>query len=258
MACFSIAHAELAIDPVDPSSVVNGNPVVSNLVLWTSKNGDRIRGIWEITPGVVTDTEADEIFVVKSGRATIKIDGGDEYTVGPGSVGMFRPGTRTTWTVHETLRKAYELNNSSENCVEKGHFGMKPRSIDEAVLEQEHPDPSKIVSGNPKISNLVLWHSLSGSNLNKDAVSRFRGIWEITPGVVIDTEDEEFFVVHRGRATIEIDGNGVLNVGPGSVGMFAQGMKTKWTIHETLRIVYEVYTRRTSDSSSGTFQRSAL
>jgi hypothetical protein len=83
MASFSIADAELAVDPVDPSCILQGNPIVSNLILWTSKIGDRIRGIWEITPGVVTDTEADEIFVVKSGRATIKIDGGDEYSVGP-------------------------------------------------------------------------------------------------------------------------------------------------------------------------------
>jgi uncharacterized cupin superfamily protein len=204
---------------------------------------------------VVTDTEADEIFVVRSGRATIKIDGGDEYSVGPGTVGMFRPGTRTTWTVHETLRKAYEMNTAPVNFLEKGFFDMKPRIIDEAVLEQDPADPSKIVSGNPQISNLVLWHSLNDANQNQKSVSRFRGIWEITPGIVTDTEADELFVVHRGRATIEIEGHGVLNVGPGIVGVLAQGMKTKWTIHETLRTVYEVYEL---GASSGTFQRSSL
>ena len=253
MATFSIADAELTIDPVDPSSVVHGNPIISNRVIWTSKSGDRIRGIWEITPGVVTDTEADEIFVVKSGRATIRIDGGAEYSVGPGSVGMFRPGTRTTWTVHETLRKAYEMNNAPEYYEEKGHFDMKPRSIDEAVLAPDYLDLSKIVSGNPTISNLVLWQSS-----NKNSVSRFRGIWEITPGIVTDTEADEFFVVQRGRATIEIDGLGALSVGPGSVGMFAQGMKTKWTIHETLRAVYETYAPGSNGARNGTFQRSSL
>jgi uncharacterized cupin superfamily protein len=260
MASFSIASAKLAIDPVDPSSVIHGNPIVSNLILWTSKHGDRIRGIWEITPGVVTDTEADEIFVVRSGRATIKIDGDgdDEYEVGPGSVGMFRSGTRTTWIVHETLRKAYEINKGTVKFVEQGLYNMRPCVIDEVVLEMEADDPSKIVSGTPKISNLVLWHSLSRNLQNSSTVSRYRGIWEITPGVVTDTESDELFVVQRGRASIEIEGHGVLQVGPGSVGMFAQGMKTKWTVHETLRKAYEIYESDASDASSGTFQRSSL
>jgi uncharacterized cupin superfamily protein len=154
------------------------------------------------------------------------------------------------------LRKAYEINNGPVSFVQKQHFDMKPCVIDEAVLEQEVTDLSKIVSGNPKISNLVLWHSSNGQN--KSPVSRFRGIWEITPGIVNDTEVDELFVVHRGRATIEIEGHGVLDVGPGSVVMFAQGMKTKWTVHETLRAVYEIYTLGSSDANSGTFQRSSL
>ena len=207
---------------------------------------------------MVTDTEADEIFVVTSGRATIKIDNGDEYDVCSGSIGMFRPGTRTTWTVHETLRKAYELNTGPVNFVDQGQFDMKPHAIDTAVLEKEAGDPIKIVSGAPIISNLVLWHGLNGAHQCKNTVSRYRGIWEITPGVVTDTEADEFFVVHSGRATIEIEGHGVLNVGPGSVGMFAQGMKTKWTVHETLRKAYEIYAPRASDASGGTFQRSSL
>ncbi|MFC8230119.1 cupin domain-containing protein [Streptomyces sp. NPDC057287] len=104
-----IPDAELAPDPLDPSQILEGTPEVSGKVLWASEDGRRIRGIWQITPGVVTDTEADELFVVVHGRATIEVDGGPTLTVGAGDLCVLREGDRTTWTVHETLRKAYEI-----------------------------------------------------------------------------------------------------------------------------------------------------
>lgn len=69
-----------------------------------------MRGVWQITPGVVTDTEADEMFVVLSGSATIEVAGGPTLTVGPGDLVVLGEGDRTTWTVHETLRKAYAID----------------------------------------------------------------------------------------------------------------------------------------------------
>ncbi|MEV3933623.1 MULTISPECIES: cupin domain-containing protein [unclassified Streptomyces] len=104
-----IPDADLEPDPLDPSQILEGTPEVSGKVLWESEDGRRIRGIWQITPGVVTDTEADELFVVVSGRATIEVDGGPALTVGAGDLCVLREGDRTTWTVHETLRKAYEI-----------------------------------------------------------------------------------------------------------------------------------------------------
>lgn len=61
-------------------------------------------------PGVVTDVEANELFVVVSGRATVEVEGGGTLEVGPGSACVLREGDRTTWTVHETLRKAYHIS----------------------------------------------------------------------------------------------------------------------------------------------------
>lgn len=104
-----IPDAGLEPEPLDPSQILEGTPEVSGKVLWESEDGRRIRGIWQITPGVVTDTEADELFVVVSGRATIEVDGGPALTVGAGDLCVLREGDRTTWTVHETLRKAYEI-----------------------------------------------------------------------------------------------------------------------------------------------------
>ncbi|MFF9643252.1 cupin domain-containing protein [Kitasatospora aureofaciens] len=104
-----IPTADLTPEPLDPSQIVSGTPEVTGKVLTESPDGRQLRGIWQITPGVVTDVEADEMFVVLSGRATIEIEGGPTLVVGPGDCAVLREGDRTTWTVHETLRKAYAI-----------------------------------------------------------------------------------------------------------------------------------------------------
>ncbi|MFF9869909.1 cupin domain-containing protein [Streptomyces sp. NPDC013953] len=104
-----IPDAELEPEPLDPEQIVSGDPVVTGRVLWESADGTHVRGIWQMTPGVVTDTEANELFVVVSGRATVEVEGGDTLQIGPGDAGLLRAGDRTTWTVHETLRKAYHI-----------------------------------------------------------------------------------------------------------------------------------------------------
>lgn len=104
-----VSDAELEPEPLDPDQIVSGAPEVSGKVLSTSEDGRLLRGIWQITPGVVTDTEADEMFVVISGRATIEVEGGPTLQVGPGDLAVLREGDKTTWTVHETLRKVYTI-----------------------------------------------------------------------------------------------------------------------------------------------------
>jgi uncharacterized cupin superfamily protein len=105
-----IPGAELEPEPLDPEQIVYGTPEVTGKVVWESADGRQVRGIWQITPGVVTDTEADELFVVISGSATIEVEGGPTLAVGPGDMAVLRAGDRTTWTVHETLRKAYAIS----------------------------------------------------------------------------------------------------------------------------------------------------
>ena len=41
------------------------------------------------------------------GRATVEVAEGPTLELGPGDVGLLPAGARTTWTVHETLRKIY-------------------------------------------------------------------------------------------------------------------------------------------------------
>ncbi|WP_320669376.1 cupin domain-containing protein [Patulibacter defluvii] len=108
---FAVDVATAVLGPVDldPSQVLDGDPQVSELTLDTSPDGRVVRGIWQITPGVSTDVEADELFVVISGRATVEIEDGATLDLRPGTLGVLRAGDRTTWRVEETLRKVYQV-----------------------------------------------------------------------------------------------------------------------------------------------------
>lgn len=69
----------------------------------------RTVGVWEMTPGTMRDVEADEVFVVLAGDATVEFDDSDlpPIELGPGAVVRLEAGMRTVWTVRETLRKVY-------------------------------------------------------------------------------------------------------------------------------------------------------
>lgn len=74
-------------------------------------------GVWEMSAGGMHDVEAEEVFLVTAGRATVEIHGeGGPRTVAlsPGSLVRLSEGMRTTWTVHETLRKVF-LNPATSN-----------------------------------------------------------------------------------------------------------------------------------------------
>ena len=65
-------------------------------------------GVWEMAPGAMSDVEADEIFVVLSGSATVEFgDGSPTLHIGTGDVVRLGAGAETVWTVTETLRKVY-------------------------------------------------------------------------------------------------------------------------------------------------------
>lgn len=110
-AALVVADVVLEPLPLDPAQVVSGTPEISYATLDVSADGRVERGIWQHTPGVTTDVEADELFVVLSGRATVEVEGGAPLELAPGVVGILRAGAKTTWTVHETLRKVWQTTN---------------------------------------------------------------------------------------------------------------------------------------------------
>jgi uncharacterized cupin superfamily protein len=106
------ADLELESEELDPSQILAGTPATSGAVLDTSADGRIVRGIWRCTAGTVTDVEQDEMFVVLEGRATIAVAGRSDIEVAPGSVCVLERGARTTWTVHESLLKAYQITSA--------------------------------------------------------------------------------------------------------------------------------------------------
>ena len=102
---------EFALEPVDLAAeqVIAGAPRVREATL-VERDGVEI-GVWELSPGTVTDVEVDEVSVVIAGDATLEIlneaGGSTTHDLRPGTVFRLEAGMRTIWTVRETLRKLY-------------------------------------------------------------------------------------------------------------------------------------------------------
>lgn len=90
--------------PVDQS--VAGEPTTAARTL-TEIDGVEV-GVWEMTPGTMSDVEAEEVFVVLSGSATVTFaDETPSLHLRAGDVVRLAAGAQTVWTVTETLRKVY-------------------------------------------------------------------------------------------------------------------------------------------------------
>jgi uncharacterized cupin superfamily protein len=105
----TVVHAaaiHLPHEPVPAEQSVRGEPTTGAEAI--DDFGGLEVGVWEMTPGVMSDVEADEVFVVLSGAATVEFaDGSDTLHLSPGDVVRLAAGAETVWTVTETLRKVY-------------------------------------------------------------------------------------------------------------------------------------------------------
>ena len=95
--------------PLPPETILAGTPECFHAAIAAGFGAHVTCGIWEITPGVVSDVEAAEMFIVLKGRARVEIEGGATLELAPGSVGVLRRGDRSIWHVTETLRKVYVM-----------------------------------------------------------------------------------------------------------------------------------------------------
>jgi uncharacterized protein len=70
------------------------------------------------------------------------------------------------------------------------------------------------------------------------------GIWEVTPGTFSSTRDgfHEICQILSGRATIEEPSGRTFEVAAGSLFVTPAGWQGTWTIHETLRKSWAVFT----------------
>jgi uncharacterized cupin superfamily protein len=97
---------DLEHEPVPAEQSVDGAPTTAAMAV-DEFAGLEI-GVWEMTPGVMSDVEAEEVFVVLTGCATVEFaDGSPTLRLGSGDVVRLAQGTKTIWTVTESLRKVY-------------------------------------------------------------------------------------------------------------------------------------------------------
>jgi uncharacterized cupin superfamily protein len=101
------AQLPVPFEPVALDKVVAGTPLTRFVDL--DEESHRTVGVWEHTPGVSRDIEADEVFVVLAGDARIEFEEPPlpPIELRPGSIVRLEDGMRTVWTVRETLRKVY-------------------------------------------------------------------------------------------------------------------------------------------------------
>lgn len=98
-----------------PGEVLAGNPVMHSRLFWESTDKQQARGVFEALPGQFSwNFGWGEFFVVASGHATVETADGQSIELLPGTAGMFKPGDRTVWTVHQTLRKAFHKDLAAE------------------------------------------------------------------------------------------------------------------------------------------------
>jgi len=96
----------ISLEPVPAEQVDYGNPRQGQAGLGTI--GGCEAGIWELRDGAVLDTEVDEVFVVISGGATIKLlEENRSVEVKTGDVMRLTAGTKTRWIVKDHIRKVY-------------------------------------------------------------------------------------------------------------------------------------------------------
>lgn len=102
----SAASLELELELVPAEQRLSGEPSTGSVSL--GQFGDTEIGVWEMTPGAMSDVEVDEVFVVLFGAGTVEFEEtGETVLIGAGDVMRLKDGQRTIWTVTQTLRKIY-------------------------------------------------------------------------------------------------------------------------------------------------------
>jgi uncharacterized protein len=89
--------------PLDPDGVSAALATASATLVTTQVE----TGLWEAGPGVDTDVEADEVFLVLVGAGRVTFEDGSGLDLRPGVLVRLHEGDRTTWEITERLRKLY-------------------------------------------------------------------------------------------------------------------------------------------------------
>jgi uncharacterized protein len=105
---------DMTLEPcsvVPAEAVIDGIPEERGAVLFESKDGRFIVGVWESTPyaEAFDDYPGDEYCQVLSGRVTLTDADGEGKTFEAGQTYFVPKGFKGTFRVEETMRKYYAL-----------------------------------------------------------------------------------------------------------------------------------------------------
>jgi uncharacterized cupin superfamily protein len=99
---------ELEREAVPSAQVLEGSPDTGWVELESTGQGEW--GVWEMTPGAMSDVEVDETFVVVAGRGSVERTVNGQLVVEelyPGVCVTLVAGEETIWRGRQTLRKVY-------------------------------------------------------------------------------------------------------------------------------------------------------
>jgi uncharacterized protein len=97
---------KLAPTPIEPSWIIEGNPVAQGSVLSTSSDGLASTIVWECTEGKFNwHYDFDETIMILEGSIVLESNTMRSTRYGPGDVIFFRKGAHARWHVQGRVRK---------------------------------------------------------------------------------------------------------------------------------------------------------
>jgi uncharacterized cupin superfamily protein len=97
---------KLAPTPIEPSWIIEGNPVAQGSVLSTSSDGLASTIVWECTEGKFNwHYDFDETIMILEGSIVLESNTMRSTRYGPGDVIFFRKGAHARWHVEGRVRK---------------------------------------------------------------------------------------------------------------------------------------------------------
>lgn len=103
--CVNLHEVELDPMSLEEDDILVGRPAAAVKALGDF-SGTQL-GLWSLSAGTVRDVEADEVFVVLEGDATVRFETGESVELTPGTLVRLHTGERTEWEVRSPLRKLY-------------------------------------------------------------------------------------------------------------------------------------------------------
>jgi hypothetical protein len=102
----SRTEVELKPAPIEPSWIIEGNPVAMNATLSRSADGMASTIVWQCTEGKFEwHYDIDETIHIIEGSVVIESEGMKPTRFGPGDVIFFKDGASARWHIEKPIRK---------------------------------------------------------------------------------------------------------------------------------------------------------